>query len=62
MLSLEINNSVFIEEVPTVGSLANATVCGYAVISKTDDSISASYYSTSSVTIASAELIAIRIK
>lgn len=62
ILSLEINNSTFIDEVPTVSFLANATVCGYAVISKTNDSISASYYSTNSVTISAAELVAIRIK
>ena len=61
LLSLEINGSAFVEEVPTVSFLANATVCGYAVISKTTDSISASYYSIKSVTISRAELVAIRI-
>ena len=61
LLSLEINNSAFVEEVPNINFLGSATVCGYAVISKTTDSISASYYSINSVTISSAELVAIRI-
>lgn len=52
----------FIEEVPSISFTCNANVCGYAIISKQTDSISASYYSINGVTIASAELIAIRIK